>query len=649
MSGKKFAKFFEITFLVFFLSLIIGTPLIFTSLTRSVFEVNKLLLLRIVLVLVSATWILKYFLFKDNNVKKEGKAVSILGFKWRLTGLEIPIFLWVIINILSTIFSQNIKISIIGAYDRWEGIITVLNYVMLIFMISKLVTKRYQLFWIIGALITPTAISSIYGVIQSLGYDFMHWSVDPTFRVFACINNPVHFCAYVSMIVPIGISTLLFLSNKSEEKQNHKKELLKWLIFFSIVIIYYAQFLSFSRATWLGFIGSMSLFYLMATNSLRIKKQFSLISDFIFSGVFIGAIYIVFIFRLYLSGPIVYIPAGLIICAYLFYLYIISFEGKRLDKQFSPKNILTFLLINCVLLLALVIDLIALNSIVYISAYILLIASILILAFTLENNLKFYAGRLILFIIFAKLQFIAISVPSIFLYFCLVYSYYRLQLKSNVNIVYERKFWLYLFLIVFGIIIIVPSFSNQVSSFFTSDPRSSLNALKNVEHRVKSYKNDALEGTARTSMWKSSLPWIKDYWILGTGPDTIKYMYPKYRRPEYGALEGGHNFTPDRLHNEYLNTLATRGVLGFLAYYFGIIFCWLVIAIKSYYKLRNSKYKYLLIGFITSVIIYLGQVLFNFGVVATMVLFHICFGLSLAIAINKDFHIITKKVDTNDG
>ena len=104
-------------------------------------------------------------------------------------------------------------------------------------------------------------------------------------------------------------------------------------------------------------------------------------------------------------------------------------------------------------------------------------------------------------------------------------------------------------------------------------------------------------------------------------------MYPVYRIPEYGIREGGHNFTPDRLHNEYLNTLCSKGIIGFVSYYILFLLTWYFALLRGLFRKVNSKLSLIIIACLTSSGIFLGQLMFNFGVVATMVLFYIFIGL----------------------
>ena len=196
-------------------------------------------------------------------------------------------------------------------------------------------------------------------------------------------------------------------------------------------------------------------------------------------------------------------------------------------------------------------------------------------------------------------------------------------LKEILHLLREQKFWLFSLLIIFGLSFSLPSLPSYINSFSKVENSNAVKSLKLAKFRAGSYKKEAQKETARGSMWKSGIPWFKDHFLVGSGLDTVKYMYPVYRRSEYGILEGGHNFTPDRLHNEYINTLATKGILGFITYYFLFIIPWYGLMLKGYYRFRNHRYHFFISAFICSCSIYLGQVVFNFGVVATLVLFYI--------------------------
>ncbi|NBV41420.1 hypothetical protein EBR96_01435, partial [bacterium] len=325
MKISTFKRWSEVYFLVLICVLAIGIPLVFTSLTRSVFEVNKLMLLRIVTILVCSGWIFKSLVLNANHVddpEDGGPSYQIFGIKWRKIGLEIPLLIFLIFNILSTVFSQNIRLSVIGAYDRWEGILTALNYLVLMVMTAKLITKRYQLIILVVALVLPTAGSAVYGVFQSLGIDFMNWSVDPTKRVFACINNPVHFCAYMGMMVPLSLASLLAVSGSKFDFRG--KGVVKWALFGLTGLIFYAQYLSFSRATWFGFSLAVPVFFLVAMGLIRTDNIRRLVVDYFTTSIGLLVFYLYYIFTFHKKSPYIGLGIGLIVTAALLIALMIS-------------------------------------------------------------------------------------------------------------------------------------------------------------------------------------------------------------------------------------------------------------------------------------------------------------------------------------
>ncbi len=637
MKISTFKRWSEVYFLVLFAILAVGTPLIFTSLTRSVFEVNKMLLLRLVTIFISLGWLFKTMINRSHFQSSELPVKRFGPFSWEKIGIEIPLILLVVFNVLSTVFSQNIRLSVIGAYDRWEGIATALNYILLLIVTAKLVTRRYQIKWLLVALLVPCAISAVYGVAQSLGWDFMQWSVDPTKRVFACINNPVHFCAYMGMMVPVGISSLLYVT--SAFKKNVWQIAAQWFLYIMITLIFYAQYLSFSRATWFGFALAMPIFFLVVLGLMRTERQRTLIVDFFLTLLGTLTFYLYYIFNFHLKGVSIAIILSTLIVGALGATFVLcrSYYGQTGVPKL--KDWVLPLLGTLGLFFAFIFNW------GDISGYIvwpLRLLSLGVFAGTVylgKGAVSEYLARLVVLVVFSNLQFVSLSFTNMLLYICLVVAFFGTNLRGNEKLHRESKLWLFGLLVSFGLVIAVPAIPEMIHSLQNPDSKDvvGLQAAGAVQQKLESYKKDAMDGSARVSMWKSAVPWIQDYWIIGSGLDTIKYMYPIYRRSEYGILEGGHNFTPDRLHNEYLNNMATKGFVGSVVYYVGVIIGWYLIVLRGLVKLNRSPMKLFALAFMSGETVYMGQVLFNFGVVATMVLFYTFMGLAWAIVTHSDF------------
>jgi hypothetical protein len=649
--------------------LIIGTPLLFSSLTRSVFEVWKLLLLRLAIIIIFGAWITKRLLFTDANTIDipARDRFSLFGITWLKTGMEWPFIAWTLVNILSTIFSQNFYVSIIGAYDRWEGVVTVFNYIFLFFIIAKLVKTESFLHWILLAIFGSTALSAVYAIFQSIGIDFMHWSADPTSRTFACINNPVHYSAYIAMVVPLGMGWLLYQSSEKNSnfftgwleirkflmllaaemllilaslllqwswlligsialvlillicnglviKTDRKSYYLKLYAFIATIIIYYSMYISYGRGTWMGFAGAMTVCYLMLTGVLFSPSKKMFLLDFLVSLPVLGLFFVDFAFNLYKLGPKVMLPSMIIFMLYAMFAFWLSRSWR--------KVLLRFVIIGLFLTLPFV----AVNF----------------------QNIAIYFGLTIVFSI-------------------LFFSQEAGTYIKGLNL--ERKRWLILFLLVFGLMLVIPILPTHLQSVFGAKETSvRIDSNFNVLGKAKQLESEGLKGSARTSMWKTSLGWagvpypyfkakdgkyqpllsstawvdgedyqnkLQSYPLLGTGPDTVKEMYPAFRRLDYGRLEGGHNLTPDRVHDEYLNMLITTGFLGAGINYLWIMGAYVFLVITFLVRYENNPYFYLILGAFIGSLIYEGQVFFNFGVVATKVLFYVLMGFAIAIGTHR--------------
>ena len=629
----------------------LGIPLVFTPLTRSVFEVNKLLVLRSTTIVLVLTWIIQRVLYKRNGIEDDN-AIRILGVSWRRTWLEIPILAWLLTSVLSTVFSENIRISVFGAYDRWEGFITTFNYIVLVVVCAKLITTKRLLLSIIWSVVVACGLSTFYAIYQAhegvqtlietfFGYRGINWSIDPTMRVFASINNPVHFCAYMGMGAFIVLGLLFYYVRLKHDMGGSSTLYNKrtGLLFIILSACIYCMFLSYSRATWAGFLSSSALLCVFVVKLYASETIRQFFIDIWVYCLAIAVYYLLAIFSLHRISPSFFIGLGsLFLVLAMLQFFILDFKGIRpkLTPRFSVNlrtigQIVVFfglhLLFLCSPLLGWAIPLWALLG--------LGLANVALYWFA-DPSLRVSFSRLLVLFLFGHLQTISLTLSTFIVVVTFLIGFYILGIWKNTNdtVLPETKEWLLGFILITCLILLLPDILSGVAKVIGrndgTNPAFGLKVLDNANGKIAAFQKEALGKSARKSMWRSSIPWIEDYVVVGSGLDTVKYMYPHYREPEYGILEGGHNFTPDRLHNEYLNTLATKGILGFIAFYGMFVLGWVLLIARGLFQTPNKPEHYLLLGLTAAAFVYLAQVLFNFGVVATLYLFYMSIGLGLA-------------------
>ncbi|OGI07666.1 MAG: hypothetical protein A2Y40_04195 [Candidatus Margulisbacteria bacterium GWF2_35_9] len=609
------------------LVLIFGIPIFFTSATRSVFEVNKLLLLRVTTTL-SIVFICIRALLVDYDKKNEDAIYKnrdyyeVFGVKWYKTGIEIPIVIWLIVNVISTLISQNLYVSIIGAYDRWEGLITVFNYTILFLLFTKIVDNIRFFYWIFYSFITSASISAIYGIAQSNGFDFMQWSADATKRAFGSINNPVHYGPYIGMMILLVFGYMIqikYFQNKMPKIRYHLLFLVSIIL---TLIIYYAMFTSWGRGTWLGFQGALTFFLLFITKLFVTKNKKLFFIDVLATMAMVAVFYITFLFRVYKANPVMVFS----IVALIFALYAIW--------VISQKRIINLVERFVIVYMAFSIQLISADPKYFYIYMVFLIVLMVIHIYMSKQESIFLQNKWIVYILFC-FGFLLLAPTVVDFLIVLVFStlFYSI---SIINKELKDKPIAIFVPLVFILIIaffLIPKLSLYTKIMDASHSREkNMNVLKMARSKVSSYATEATgEYSPRISMWKSGITWGLKNPLFGTGPDTIKEMYPYYRRVEYARREGGHNLTPDRLHNEYVNTFATTGFLGIIGRYILVIGIYGYLVIGYLYKNLKKPSYYLILSTFCGFLFYQGQVLFNFGVVATASLTYQLMGLGLAI------------------
>ena len=138
----------------------------------------------------------------------------------------------------------------------------------------------------------------------------------------------------------------------------------------------------------------------------------------------------------------------------------------------------------------------------------------------------------------------------------------------------------------------------------------------------------------RLAVWRGTLELIKDYPLLGTGPETFAYSFLPYRPVELNQTAEW-QFLFNKTHNEYLNIAACTGLLG-LAAYLWIISRFILWNTREFIRMSANKCEcaneqILRAGLFAGWIGVVVSNFFGFSVVVTSLLFWLFMALSVEI------------------
>ncbi len=187
-----------------FTLLIAVTPYVFFFKTEELFEFNKMVFVYGVTVAVIGVWATRMAL--------ERRLI------WQRTALDIPLGLFFVSQLLSTVFSMHPYTSIFGYYSRFHGgLLSTISYILLYYAATSNLSfaQIRQLFrkglWAsIGV--------SVYAILEHFGHSFSCylvtegasfgadcWRQNVQDRVFATFGQPNWLAAYTIMLLSVGI------------------------------------------------------------------------------------------------------------------------------------------------------------------------------------------------------------------------------------------------------------------------------------------------------------------------------------------------------------------------------------------------------------------------------------------------------------
>jgi Flp pilus assembly protein TadD len=228
ITGFNWSKIFQTAIIFFFHLLLITTPFFFTWVNEELFEFNKMLLVYGISAIIGGLWIARSIVDKEILFKKNP--------------LNLALGLFLVSQILSTIFSIHPYTSVFGYYTRFHGgLLSTLSYYVLLFAFINNVEKKH----LAGIFISTFAAAlgvSLYALPEHFGhspscllilanneaaangwqkfwsqffanpYLFFNvdcWVQDVQNRIFGTFGQPNWLAAYAITLIPVGIALTL--------------------------------------------------------------------------------------------------------------------------------------------------------------------------------------------------------------------------------------------------------------------------------------------------------------------------------------------------------------------------------------------------------------------------------------------------------
>lgn len=228
---KSCQKIIEISYYLLFFSI----PLVFSSKNYELFEYNKMMLTYAFTIVIGSCWLLIMTANKQLEIKK--------------TPFDKFLVLFLISQVLSTIFSIDTHVSIFGYYSRFhQGLLATISYVILYFAFTTNFPKE-KIKNLLYTSLVSSLIVSVWGIFEHFGkspscllitheFNVDCWVQDVQTRVFATLGQPNWMSAYLAILIPTSIGLGLTNLIKKQDKLTGKA-----LLFFLTSIVFYASFL----------------------------------------------------------------------------------------------------------------------------------------------------------------------------------------------------------------------------------------------------------------------------------------------------------------------------------------------------------------------------------------------------------------------
>lgn len=253
-----FNKIISLSFYAIFLIV----PLTFAPDTSELFEFNKMWLTYGLAIIIATSWFCKMLVQKQLRIQR--------------TVLDIPLGLFLLSQIISTIFSLDSHVSFWGYYSRFNGgLLSLITYIFLYYAFVSNVSLKQVLRYLYASIIGGVLVA-LWGLPSHFGYDptcllfrgtfdVSCWTdaFQPKVRIFSTMGQPDWLAAYLVMLTPLAFAFGAYFAKR--------KRMLISIFFFATTFLFYLDNLYTKARS--GFIGMVVALVLLMGWYLWTKRS----------------------------------------------------------------------------------------------------------------------------------------------------------------------------------------------------------------------------------------------------------------------------------------------------------------------------------------------------------------------------------------
>src|SRR3989344_5328746 len=268
---------------ILFYGLFITVPLAMHPKTNELFEFNKMWLVFIYSLLLFFLWCSKMIIQKRFEVRR--------------TPFDIPLLLFLLSQIISTVISLDAHTSFWGYYSRFNGgLLSTLSYIFLYYafatniLISDKEERLKKTYKMLFASFVSAVLVALWGLPSQFGYDptclVFRGSFDvacwteafqPKIRMFSTLGQPNWLATFLAILIPITVAFLINEFRKLKKPELNRTLLLTIIYSLFSILFYLDMGWSLSQSGFIGFWAGNIVFCFLFSLLIFKKNNFSIL------------------------------------------------------------------------------------------------------------------------------------------------------------------------------------------------------------------------------------------------------------------------------------------------------------------------------------------------------------------------------------